>query len=183
MSVNKDDIVTINMRSPASNTFIVDKVEGETVLLTHPLAHGVLIRKHIKELNTVAANLKDSCERSIDFANLHRSAFDQNTLAELESLALYFFVNRKLTPIQKKSLANMCGIISRTHFEDNLKKAMEFITANSSILDEFNSMWYNNFLGLFSGRTYITSDKQRTAIFNIAGHVLAELGNPKIKKA
>jgi hypothetical protein len=59
---------------------------------------------------------------------------------------------------------------------------MRYVTENNAVLDDFNRMWYTNFRDLFSGRKQLTSPKQRSAIFNIAGFVLAELESQKTKK-
>lgn len=182
MNLQKNDIVTRDLRNQASNAFYIDSVESETVLLTHPLASGVLIRVPKNELNTVNANLKDSTERCIDFAHANKSFLDYNTIQDLECIGIFFFMKRLLTPRQKQVLANVCGIIASIKFNNDLKEAINFVSKNSSVLDEFNLMWYNNFRGLFTGKQPITSKKQRGAIFNIAGYVLAELEIPSTRK-
>jgi hypothetical protein len=178
MNIQKNSIVTVDLGNQSSNTFLVDTVEENTVLLTHPLAKGLLIRVDKNKLNTTATNLKDSSERCIDYANANKSYLDYNTSLDLEAIGIYFALRRKLTPRQKQTLSNICGIIASVKFNNDLKEAMNFITKNSAILDEFNLMWFNNFKGLFSGHQQVTSKKQRNAIFNIAGYALAELENP-----
>lgn len=182
MTFQKNDIVTLSLNSPASNTYFVDKDEGDTILLTHPLSSGVLIRVLKAEVNLVSACVKDSTERGLDFANSNRSMLDYNTNSDLDALGVYFFMKRKLTPRQKHMLANICGILAGIKFNGDLKMAMSFVQKNVSLLDEFNLMWYNNFKGLFTGKQPVTSKKQRGAIFNIAGYVLAELETPSTPK-
>ena len=182
MNIQKNSIVTMELNNQSSNTFIVDTVEEDTVLLTHPLAGGILIRVPKDKVNTTNANIKDSSERAIDYANGNRQYLDYNTAADLESLAIFFTFKRKLTPRQKQTLASICGVIASVKFDNDLREAMNFVTKNASMLDEFNSMWYNNFKGLFSGHQMVTSKKQRSAIFNIAGYVLAEMENPTAKR-
>lgn len=178
MTIEKNSIVTVDLGNSSSNTFIVDSDEGETALLTHPLAKGILIRVPKTRIDRSAANIKDSTERCIDYANANKAYLDYNTGEDLESVGIYFVLKRKLTPRQKQTLANICGIIASVKFNNDLREAMNFVTKHSSILDEFNAMWFNNFKGLFSGAQQVTSKKQRGAIFNIAGYVLAELENP-----
>lgn len=178
MNIQKNSIVTVELNNTSSNTFIVDTIEDQTVLLSHPLAVGVLIRVGKEKINTTVANIKDSAERGIDYANGSREYLDYNTAADLEALAIYFTLKRKLTPRQKQTLANICGVIASVKFNNDLRDAMNFVTKNSTMLDEFNMMWFNNFKGLFSGQQMVTSKKQRSAIFNIAGYVLAEMENP-----
>jgi hypothetical protein len=178
MSIGKDSIVTVDLNNQSSNTFIVDTVEETHYLLSHPLASGILIRVPKNKVNKTNANIKDSSERAIDYANGNREYLDYNTAADLESLAIFFTIKRKLTPRQKQTLASICGVIASVKFDNDLRDAMNFVTKNSSLLDEFNMMWYNNFKGLFSGQQMVTSKKQRSAIFNIAGYVLAEMENP-----
>ena len=182
MTLNKNEIVTLDLKTQSSNTYSVDSDEGETVLLTHPLSGGMLLRVNKNELNLVSANLKDSTERCLDYANSNRRLLDYNTNSDLDALGVYFFMKRKLTPRQKHMLANICGILAQIKFNNDLKPAMEFVVKNSSLLDEFNLMWYNNFKALFQGRQPVTSKKQRGAIFNIAGYVLAELETPSVPK-
>jgi hypothetical protein len=180
MQIKSGDIVTLKSNGSASNTYLVDSFEmwSDSVLLTHPLAKGLLLRVKSEDVNKVSANIKDSMERSLDFANSSREFLDFNTNQDLDALCMYFFVKRKLTPRQKYTLANICGILATVKFNSDLHETMLFIKANVSLLDEFNLMWYNNFKGLFSGRQPITSKKQRSAIFNIAGYLMAELKTP-----
>ncbi len=180
MTFQKNSIVTVDLgtKNTSSNTFLVDTDEGDTILVKHPLACGFLLRVHKDDVDTSSANLKDSLERGIDYANSNRQLLDYNTAADLDALGIYFTLKRKLTPSQKHILANICGSIASSHFADNIREAMSFITKNQTLLDDFNSMWFNNFKPLFTGQQNISSKKQRSAIFNIAGYVLAELENP-----
>jgi hypothetical protein len=180
MTIEKNIIVTIELNN-CSITFVVDTIEETTVLLSHPLASGILFRVNKEKVNTTSANIKESMERGIDYANSNREYLDYNTASDLEALAIFFTIKRKLTPRQKQTLANICGIIASVRFDNDLRETMNFIIKNSSLLDEFNMMWFNNFKGLFSGQQIVTSKKQRSAIFNIAGYILAELENPTAK--
>lgn len=182
MTLNKNDVVTLSLNTQSSNTYLVDTDEGETVLLTHPLSAGLLLRAPKSSVNLVSANVKDSTERCLDFANSHRKMLDYNTNLDLDALGVCFFMTRRLTPRQKFVLANICGILAAIKFNNDLKASMDFVSKNSTLLDEFNMMWYNNFKALFLGRQPVTSKKQRGAIFNIAGYVLAELETPSIPK-
>lgn len=177
------EVVTLRFDNKvSSNTYVVDRDEGDTVLLKHPLFPACLVRAAKSDLDLVAPNIKDSTERSLDFANANQAYLDYNTLAEHEALCLYFVVRRKLTPRQKNVLSNICGAIAAIKLNDDVKAAMQLIKENEAILDEFNAMWYRNFNGLITGRQAITSPKQRSAIFNIAGFVMAELERPVAPK-
>lgn len=177
------EVVTVKFENAvSSNAYVVDKDDGDTVLLKHPLFPSCLLRYAKSDLDLVAPNVKDSSERSLDFANVNAKYLDYNTLADHEALCLYFVVRRKLTPRQKQFLSNTCGSIAAIKLNDDIKAAMELIKAHEAILDEFNGMWYRNFAGLFTGRQTITSKKQRSAIFNIAGFVMAELERPVAPK-
>lgn len=178
MNIQKNSIVTVELGNMSSNTFIVDTVEDETLLVTHPLALGLLMRVPKNIVDTTSANIKDSSERCIDYANSNKTYLDYNSVSDLEAVGIYFALKRKLTPRQKYTLANICGVVASVKFNDNLREAMNFVSKNSSVLDDFNTMWFNNFRGIFSGQQVVTSKKQRNAIFNIAGYVLAELENP-----
>lgn len=181
MNIQKDSIVTLELNKSSSNTFIVDTVESDTILLTHPLAPNVLLRVAKNKVDITSATIKDSYERCIDYANSNKDFLDHNTKMDLEAIGIYFVIKRKLTPKQKQMLAGITGNLANIKFNNDLKEAMSFITKNSYLLDEFNLLWYNNFRGLFTGQQVITSEKQRSAIFNIAGYLLAELKNPTAK--
>lgn len=178
MNIIKGSVVTLDINPNASNTFLVDTIEDSTLLLKHPLSGDVLFRVKTDDVNKVGANIKDSTERTLDYVNANRMDLDMNTRDDLDGLALIFVKNRNLTPRQKQILAQIGGTIASVKFRNDLKAAMTFVVKNQSVLDEFNLLWFNNFKPLFLGRSQVTSQKQRNAIFNIAGHVLAELENP-----
>jgi hypothetical protein len=182
MNIQKDSIVTADLGNSSSNVFIVDTVEKDSVLLSHPLAPGVLVRVSSDKVNKTSASIKDSIERGIDYANSNKKYLDYNTLADLEAVAIYFILKRKLTPRQKQTLANICGVVASVRFSNDIKEAMNFVSKNHLLLDEFNLMWFNNFKGIFTGQQIVSSKKQRSAIFNIAGYVLAELENPTVNR-
>lgn len=175
------EIVTVKFENVvSSNTYIVESDDGDTVLLCHPLFSACLMRFSKRQLDIVSPNVKDSIERALDYVKNNAQYLDYNTLADHEALCMYFVIRRKLTPRQKSILSNICGTIASIKLNNDVKVAMELVTANSAVLDEFNAMWYRNFSGLFSGRQPITSKKQRAAIFNIAGFVMAELERPTV---
>jgi hypothetical protein len=172
------DIVVAPVVGEASNTFIVHRVLEDIVQVKHPLYPAAILEFNIDELNKELPRIKDSSERSIDYANHHRSALSPVYCADLDALSLYFLVVRKLTPKQKGILAAICGEIATIKFNNELKAAMRFIQEHSVLLDDFNLMWYENFAALFSGNQPISSKKQKSAIFNMAGFLLSELHQP-----
>lgn len=178
-------IVTLDIDNKnVSNTFIVHEVNKDehTAYLHHPLYEECFIKVCLDDLDTVAPNIKDSTEKCLDFAKEHISNLDYNTTGDLEALCIYFVIKRQLTPKQKSTLAKICGSLASIQFNDSVDDAMRYIKENQAVLDDFNRMWFNNFRGLFNGSQAITSNKQRTSIFNMAGFVLAELSNPKASK-
>ena len=177
--MSKDNIITYEFSNDASsNTFVVDKEEDTTILAKHPLAEGVLVRLDKNKVNTVPANVKDSIERALDFVKTNLSFLDFNAKADLEALSIYFVVTRQLSPKQKSRLATMCGKIAVFKLNNDIKSAMSLIKENEGVLDDFNTMWYKKFRDLFTGKASITSKKQRSALFNMAGFVMAELATP-----
>ncbi len=178
--IKSGDIVTKNFDNlVSSNTYIVDsQIDLSNFLLTHPLFPEIYMKATLFELNQVAPNIKDSTERSLDFANQNKKFLDYNTVADLEALCLYFVVRRKITPRQKHVLSSICGTIASIKLNDDVKVAIALVKKNEGLLDDFNGMWYRNFKGLFSGQQLITSKKQKDAIFNITGFILAESENP-----
>jgi len=182
-TVQKNEVVTLrNDDNNISNTYVVYEVFEDKALLSHPLFEECLREVNIEDLNTVAPTVKDSTERGLDFAKRNLNYLDYNTSADLEALCLYYVMRRKLTPRQKGILASICGTIASIKTNNNVQQAMDIVKKNDAVLDEFNAMWYRNFSGLFSGVQPITSKKQRSAIFNMAGFVMAELSNPVISK-
>lgn len=182
--ISSGEIVTVDFGNlVSSNTFIVDKLEeGDTALLKHPLFPEIFVRKPLSDLNKVGARLKDSTERSLDFARRNERDLGYKEIADLEALCLHFVVRRRLTDNQKNILARINGVIASIRFNNNVEETMKFVVSNSGAFDEFNRMWYNNFSGIFNGRQPITSKKQRATIFNMAGFLLAELENPQTEK-
>lgn len=175
----KGTIVTVKFDNMvSSNTYVVESDCGDTALLHHPLFPKALIRYSKQDLDVVAPNVKDSIERSLDFVNKNSQYLDYNMLADHDALCMYFVIRRKLTPRQKGILSSICGLIASIKLNNDINAAMELVKSNEAILDEFNAMWYRNFKRLFTGRQLITSKKQRSAIFNIAGFVMAELERP-----
>lgn len=175
----QDEVVTIKFdNAVSSNTYLVAADLGSEVLLYHPLFPSCLLKYSKSEVDNVSPNVKDSTERSLDFIRKNSNYLDYNAQADHEALCMYFVVKRKLTPRQKNLMSNMAGTIASIKLNNDVKAAMELVKNNAAILDEFNSMWYRNFGRLFSGRQLITSKKQRAAIFNIAGFVMAELERP-----
>ena len=181
--MHKGKIVTIDFKNQTvSNTYLVHKVLEDTCLLTHPLFPECLIEKPTRLLDQVAPNIKDSTEKCLDFSTQNKKSLDHNSLGDLDALCAYFVVRRQLTPKQKQTLSCICGNIAEILFNDNIEETMRYVSANSSALDDFNRMWFNNFKGLFTGQQPITSKKQRSSIFNMAGFILAELSNPRVNK-
>ena len=188
--IEVNDIVTVQFfEAPAraSNTYIVaEKIEREgaesAVLLKHPLHPEARLLRPESTLNKVSANSKDSTERSLEFAAKYEKYLDYDSRAELEALNLYFFYHRNLSRKQKGTLGNICGVIASIYFNNDIAQTMKYIEDHKAVLDAFNNMWFVNFKDLFNGTTPITSVKQRSAIFNIAGFVLAEMESQKTLK-
>ena len=177
--IDKGSIVTVDVNSEtSSNTYIVHEKVGDKCFLYHPIFPECFIEKNINELNKIAARIKDSTERGLNFALNSKKYLDYNTLADLEALCLYFSIRRKLTPRQKHLLSTICGTIASIKLNNNTDQAIKLIIENEGLLDDFNKMWYHNFRKLFNGQQVITSKKQRSSIFNIAGFVFAELNYP-----
>jgi hypothetical protein len=175
--MNNGDLVTVSLdpNNPSSNTYIVYKDLGQEVILFHPLNEKCFIVRAKEDLNKVAANIKDSTERGLDFAFKFQKYLDYNTIADLEALSLFYIVNRTLSSKQLGALSNIGGRIASTYFHNDVQAAMRYIVDNKAVLNSFNQMWFNNFKDIFNGKQPITSPKQRASIFNIAGFVLAEL--------
>jgi len=175
MSYKIGDIVTLPMSREASNTYIIENIIDDFLYLNHPLFPECILKVEKSLVNQTLATLKESTERCLDFASVYKEYLDFNLKSDLEALCMYFIFKRRLTPKQKQILANICGMITKTQINNDINKAITLIKQNESLLDEFNLMWYRNFKGLFNGTQQITSDKQKTSIFNMAGFVQSQL--------
>lgn len=182
--MKKGDVVTVTLEenNQAANTYHVYADLGDEVILSHPIHSSCLIAKKKDELNKVQPTLKDSNQRALEFALSRDTNLDHNARGELEALRVCFVLNRSLTNQQKKALSNLNGYLASIYFHNDISLAIRCVKENSAILDDFNTMWFNNFREVFAGRRQITSPKQRETIFNIAGFVLAELESQRIKK-
>lgn len=173
------ELVTLDQRSKASNTYVyAGKLSNEQVLLTHPLSKDTCLLVPEGSINVCSPNIKDTTERCLDYVNRSRKSLDHNMKLDLECLSIYFGLKRQLSPNMKKVLANLSGVVAAAYFQNDVHAAMSYITQNKACLDDFNLMWFNNFRGLFNGSQPITSDKQTSAIYNMAGFVLSELATP-----
>ena len=182
MDIKPKDLVTVQLDTDVSNTYIVHKIIDGEALLHHPLSPEVFILKPLEQLNKVAPNIKSSTERSLDFALYHSKYLDHNSFADLEALSLFYVVRKRLTPRQKNILSSMCGTIACIIMDNDIAKVSAYIKENHALFDDFNRMWYNNFQGLFNGSQPITSKKQRASIFNMAGFLMAELMNQTVTR-
>jgi hypothetical protein len=175
--IKQGDLVTVALENntDASNTYAVArKLDGES-LLSHPLFPNIFILKNDGELNLVAANIKNDEERCLSYALRYRKYLDFDTVAELESLSMYFIVYHQLSNAQKKSLANMCGTIAAMYSNNDLDKSIELVNENQALLNNFNRWWFQNLEEIFTGQKKQISRRARTSVFNIAGFILAQL--------
>lgn len=181
-NLQEGQTVTLTKESKSSNTYIIENIINNQVLLKHPLYPEVYIKANKDEINQVAPILKDDTERCLDYAKNYKELLDFNFTGDLDSLCLYFVVNKNLTMRQKKSLSNICGMILSTQVSNDLQEAIDLVNYNKNLLDDFNNMWYMNFEQIFNRKKHVTSPKQRSTIFNIAGFVAAQMQNPVITR-
>jgi len=180
--IEKGMTVTLKMEgNQASNTFLVYEVLGNFCLLYHPICPDVYIIKEISELNKTVATLKDSNERGLDYIIRNEDKLHYNARKDLQALRLSFAIHRELTSKQKSIMSSLCGIIAAIYFNNDMDKASEYVIKNKGMLDDFNRMWYYRLKELMTGDKYVTGNKQRVSIFNIAGFVLAESDSPSTR--
>ena len=178
------EIVTVELEDKnMSNTYIVYDIlsnrEDDQIILHHPLVPNIYIIKKASEINKTAPIMQDSYEKCIRFALINKDLLSWEDRVELQAIACLFVFYKNLTINNKQNLSNICGRISSIKFDNDIQAAMKSIVENQVLLDDFNKMWFNNFSKIFDGSTTIKSKKQRAAIFNISGFILAELNNPK----
>lgn len=181
--LKEGEVVTLPQADETvSNTYVLYKVlEDDSAILTHPLTPDVYTMCNKFDLNTEPPRLRCSTDRGVSFIFNNREVLDYNSKLDLEAICTAFVIRRKLTPKQKKILADLSGKVAQVQFNSDVKRTMKYITENKVLLDDFNLMWYNNFSKLFLGKQQISSQKQANAIFNMAGFILGELsGNQHI---
>lgn len=148
--------------------------------LVHPLAPKAYICLAADSEQELAAHQfhtqgKSPIQVQLEYAKRYHTYLDYDTNAEVESLALYFVTNRNLTADQKNKLSRICGRIASHYCHNDLSIAIRNINENEALLDEYNTMWYNNFKKIFRGEKRADTAKQRASIFNMAGFVFAQL--------
>lgn len=174
--IKQGDLVTVQLseNSTASNVYSVHrKLDGECVL-SHPLYPQCLIIRPDTELNLVAASLKNSTEKCLEFVMKNRTFLDHNSVCDVLAMAAYFVINRKLSSRQLKVLAGYCGKIASIILDNNLGSATKKVADNAALLDEYNLVWFNNLRDIYSGKK-TPSPNQRESVFNQAGFILAQL--------
>lgn len=176
MEIKQGDLVTVQLEehNSSSNVYVVArKFEGES-LLNHPLFPACYILKKDTELNLVSATLKNPTEKCLEFVMKNKELLFPDLVAEVKALAAYFIIQRKLSNSQLKSLAFFCGRVASAKLDNNVVLAMKTVTTNVGLLDEYNTVWFNNFKNIYEGKK-IPSPNERSSIFNQAGFVLAQL--------
>ena len=174
--IKKGDVVTIELgeNNNSSNTFVVAEKMGEEALLHHPMQPNVYLRYRDTLLNNAFAMPKEVYEKCLQFALKYQSYLDVDDTSVLVSISLYWVVNRQLTSVLKKLLADVCGKISKIHCNNDLSIAIKIVNENAALLNEFNHMWYHNFRAYFLNKKVPETVGVRTVIFNICGFVLAQ---------
>lgn len=173
---NKKDTLTYLI---ANKVYVGDS--GQMLFfLIHPLAPKAYIAIGGENLQDVLSKQVQTTGKSIiqvqlEYAKRYEKYLDYDLNAEVESLALYFVTNRSLTAEQKNKLSRICGRIAAEYCHHDLALAIRFVNENVALLDDFNSMWYNNFKKIFNGGKRADTAKQRASIFNMAGFVLSQL--------
>lgn len=170
-------LVTVANSSGESNVYSLFKDLGEDALLSHPLAPHILVMKSKKELDSVPATQKSPYERCLDYLQIHKSVLDYNEEAVVDSICLYFVVNRKFTPRLKNQIARLIGTPANIEFQGNLQKAIDFVNQNSALFDDYNKRVYANtkYKPIFDGQTLPVDSRQLETVFNLAGFILAQL--------
>lgn len=170
-------LVTVMNSSGESNVYSLYKELEDKVLLSHPLAEGVLILKNKNEIDLVTASQKTHYERCLDYLSSKKELLDYNSEAVVNSLCLHFVVHRKFTPKLKNLIARLSGIPASIEFQGNLQKAIEFVNENNALFDDYNKRVYYNrtYRPIFEGKTLPEDSRQVETVFNLTGFILAQI--------
>lgn len=175
-SIKQGDVVTVTLEdgNASSNTFVVaKKMEGES-LLHHPMHPNVYFLYRDELLNNALAMPKESYEKCLAYAMKYQHYLDVDDVSIVTSVSLYWIVHRKLSGIQKKLLADICGKIASVYCNQDLSIAVKTVNHNSPLLDDFNRMWHHNLRAYFQNKKIPETPGIRRVIFNICGFVLAQ---------
>lgn len=185
MSIKQGDLVTVNLQSnySSSNVYMVHRKLETECLLSHPLAPNCFLLKADTELNQVAPTLKNAVERCMDYAHRNMEAFDANDAAELKALFSHFVVNRRLSQRQGRTISAACGKIAAANMRNNLMSAIQLVVGNKGLLDDYNLFWFERMSEVYTGKKSAVSPKQRVAIFNQAGFILAQLATNSVPQS
>lgn len=175
--IKQGDVVTVKLEDNnlSSNTYLVArKLEGES-LLNHPLAPDMYVIRKDEELNDTLAQLKSDEERQLEYCVKYQKYLGFDAYSVMTSLILFYVMYRKMSARQKKLLSDICGEIAAVYCNNDLSIALRTVNENQALLNEFNLMWYRNLRSIFQGRQRAERPGQVSAIYNMAGFVLAQL--------
>lgn len=159
-----------------SNTFQVFSDSGEDVIyLNHPLAPQCITTRTLAEINIVSPKTQAPIERCLFYLKKHEGLLGSQVSGEMLGIYYYFILNRDLTKTQKSTISRFCGKVAELKFSSNVEQAVVVINQHAALLDEYNLMWFNKFSKLFKNPTLINTKSRRSAVFNMAGFVLAQL--------
>lgn len=183
--IKKGDLVTFDSGSysNASNTYEVIEFYKKNLdadythaFLAHPLVkESCYLLKPLEQLNIVLGRLKNPTEKCLEFSHKYSNYLGYRLQADLDALSLYFFIHRDFAPNQKETLSFICGKISSVLTNNDLKMAAELVNSNIALLDDFNKIWYENLRIIFKDVTKATTKPKKSAIFKIAGFVMAQI--------
>jgi hypothetical protein len=179
MDLKVKDLVTVDLGkySTSSNTYEIAgfSEDQQTAFVTHPLVDKqIFLIYPISSFNQIQAKLQSPVERCLFFAKQNREILGYKLQAELDSLVLYFFLKKGLAPNQKENLAFICGKIVSVMLKNDFQQAIDLVNKNSSLLDDFNRVWYENAKSLFEDVTKISNKNKRLIVLKIAGFVMAQ---------
>lgn len=165
-----------------SPLYIIKSIKNGQCLLYHPKTPSIFMQVEVECLRPNVGYIKGSLERALEFIENDLEKLDFYEVQDYVSLLTCFSVHRTFTKNQKRILYSICGKLAKIHFNEDLNKTMSFIVENNPLLDEFNTMWFNKFKKLFDKKIPVKGKRQKEAIFNMAGFLLAELKIPSIIK-
>lgn len=175
-NIKQGEVVTVQLEegNPSSNTFVVARKLGEESLLHHPMQPNLYFLYRDELLNNALALPRDAYEKCLAYVMKYQNYLDVDDTSIVASISLYWVVHRKLSGIQKKLLADICGKIASVYCNQDLSIAIKTVNHNSPLLDDFNRMWHHNLRSYFQSKKIPETPGIRKVIFNICGFVLAQ---------
>lgn len=173
--ISKNDWVI----DPQGIQWLVSEVLEKSVFLGHPLSTCEIYVKQdlVAGLQKLDSPPKMSAlEKLLKLAKGAVTSLKGNERMDLDALSAYYVLKRRLSRSQYEALHLMVTAIAENSFEHSPAKACDFIKENEALLDDSTVILYNTHKSVIDNWKFIQSRSERSAIFRLAGFLIAQKG-------